>query len=74
MGSDDGIACWVNGRRIHLVNAARGLTVDQDAVKARIEAGRNKILLKISNGGGDWGFAFRITDPEGKPLEFATVQ
>lgn len=74
MGSDDGIACWLDGQRIHLMNAARGLTVDQDVVKARLKAGKNRILLKVSNGGGDWEFAFRITDPEGKPLEFETVR
>ena len=68
MGSDDGIACWLNDDRIHLNNAARGLQVDQDTVKARLKAGENKILLKIPNGGGDWQFSFRITDPEGTPM------
>lgn len=68
MGSDDGIACWLNGRRIHLNPVARGLQVDQDTVKAHLEKGENRILVKISNGSGDWGFSFRITDPDGKPL------
>lgn len=68
MGSDDGMACWLNGERIHLASAPRGLTVDEDSVKAKLKAGKNKILLKIANTGGDWGFAFRVTDAEGKPL------
>ncbi len=74
MGSDDGIACWLNGERIHANNAARGLQVDQDVVKARLAAGKNKILLKITNNSGPWEFCFRITDPGGKPLQLkATV-
>ena len=68
MGSDDGMACWLNGERIHLKNVARGLQVDEDTVKARLVGGKNRILLKISNRGGDWGFAFRITDVDGNPL------
>jgi hypothetical protein len=68
MGSDEGIACWVNGERIHLKDTDRSLTVDEDSVPAKLVAGRNRILLKVRNSGGDWSFAFRITDPAGKPL------
>jgi len=74
MGSDDGIACWLNGQRIHLNNAARGLQVDEDVVKGKLAAGKNRILLKISNTGGDWGFVFRVTDPDGKPLILAPAK
>jgi hypothetical protein len=69
MGSDDGIACWLNGERIHLKDAARSLTVDEDSVPARLAAGPNRILLKVRNSDGDWGFAFRVTDPAGNPIE-----
>jgi HEAT repeat protein len=71
MGSDDGIACWVNGRRIHLNSAARSMALDADSVKASLSAGTNKILLKINNLGGDWGFVFRVTDLDGKPMELS---
>ncbi len=69
MGSDDGIACWLNSERLHLNNARRGLKIDEDVVKARLKEGKNKILLKISQTDGSWEFAFRITDPEGKPMD-----
>lgn len=71
MGSDDGIACWLNGERIHLNDALRGLAVDQDVVRARLRKGTNRVLLKIRNATGDWGFAFRVTDPEGRPLDLS---
>ena len=69
MGSDDGIACFLNGDRIHLNNVKRSLKVDEDSVKANLARGKNKILLKISNRENDWAFVFRILDAEGKPLD-----
>ena len=73
MGSDDGIACWLNGERIHLKNASRNLKVDEDSVKAHLTAGKNKVLLKISQRDNDWAFLFRVTDPDGKPLASAAL-
>jgi len=69
MGSDDGIACFLNGERIHLKDAARSLKVDEDAVPAKLVAGSNSVLLKIRNTDGDWAFAFRVTDPKGNPVD-----
>ena len=71
LGSDDGIACWLNGKQVHLKNASRPLKVDDDEVKVRLEPGRNKVLLKISNVGGTWAFVCRTTDSGGKPLALA---
>ena len=68
MGSDDGIACWLNDTPIHTSPGKRGMKFDQDLVPARLVSGKNRVLLKIANGGGDWAFAFRITDVEGIPL------
>ena len=74
MGSDDGIACFLNKKRVHLQKGTRSLTPDQDSVPVKLEKGKNQVLLKISNDSGDWGFAFRITDPAGKPFEPAPPQ
>lgn len=71
MGSDDGMACWVNGERVHYVLAGRSLVIDEDVKKVKLRKGRNRVLLKIQQVGGDWGFALRITDVEGKPLNFS---
>ncbi len=73
IGSDDGVACWLGGERIHFNPASRNLTVDQDVVEARLGSGKNIILVKVSNTDGDWQMAFRITDREGKPLRLATA-
>lgn len=68
MGSDDGIVAWVNGEKVHAMDAARPVAVDQDVVKVRLKAGSNALLLKILQGSGDWGFCCRVTDPDGRPM------
>jgi len=73
IGSDDGIVVWLNGERIFATNAARGLLVDQDKVKARLKAGTNRILLKILQGGGFWEFCLRVADPRGRPLDLSKL-
>jgi HEAT repeat protein len=70
MGSDDGIRCWVNGELVHEALVPRGLTVDQDTVKAHLVEGTNRLLLKVCELGGGWEFALRIEDDQGRPLKF----
>ena len=74
MGSDDGIACFLNKKRIHLAKGPRSLAPDQDSIPVKLEKGKNQVLLKIANDSGEWGFAFRITDPSGKAFEPAPPQ
>lgn len=65
MGSDDGIKVWVNGEVVHNHDIDRGTQIDQDAAPAHLVAGRNKVLVLISQGGGGWNFCLRLTTPEG---------
>ena len=69
MGSDDGIVLWLNGKKLHANNTVRPATIDSDVVDARLEAGVNKILLKITQGGGEWEFLFRVTDRKDAPID-----
>jgi HEAT repeat protein len=73
MGSDDGMVCFLNGQKIHGHPESRGFKVDDDSVKAHLNAGVNKVLLKIGQTTGAWEFCFRVTDAEGKPLELKSV-
>jgi hypothetical protein len=54
LGSDDGIAVWLNGKRILLNNTVRGASPDQDRVDLALKPGKNELLLKIANVGGEW--------------------
>ena len=74
LGSDGGIACWLNGERLHFKNVTRALKVDEDTIPARLKKGKNRLLLKISQESGPWAFCFRITDREGKPVSPTTFR
>lgn len=68
LGSDDGVKVWLNGKMIHANNAARGLTPDQDKVAVSLQQGVNELLLKVTNGGGDWAAIARFVGEGGRPL------
>jgi CubicO group peptidase (beta-lactamase class C family) len=66
-GSDDGASVWVNGQRVHhIVTPARGLNPNQDHFEMPLEAGNNRVLVKVENGTGGWGFALTVLDAEGE--------
>jgi len=69
MGSDDGLKAWLNGSVVHANNAMRGLTVGSDRGTVRLKPGANTLLLKITQGGGDWKVCCRIRRPDGFALE-----
>jgi hypothetical protein len=53
-GSDDTLSVWLNGERLIHENYSRPAGADQDRVVLPIKAGRNQLLVKVCNGGGDW--------------------
>jgi hypothetical protein len=63
VGSDDGVRIWVNGELIHSNPIYRGAAPDQDNVPVRLRKGWNKVLVKVLQGGGGWGFYLRFADP-----------
>ncbi|MHC4217080.1 MAG: family 16 glycoside hydrolase [Planctomycetota bacterium] len=65
LGSDDGIKAWINGNLVHANNALRGITVGGDRAEADLLQGKNTLLLKITQGGGQWSFSCRVRDPLG---------
>jgi len=70
IGSDDAVKVWVNSQEVHANNAYRPLTVDEDRAGAHLKAGDNTILMKITQGGGQWSYCLRIVGEDGKPLQF----
>ena len=62
LGSDDGVAMWLNGKEVHRNDAHRGVTSGSDFVIAPVLKGRNTMLLKVENGGGGWGFLAEVVD------------
>ena len=68
LGSDDGVAVWLNGREVFRNETVRGISADQDAVEVELDKGWNRLLLKISNQGLGWGFIGRLTAPDGRGM------
>lgn len=62
MGTDDGVKVWVNGVMVHRVLQQRALTMDEDAVPVTMNAGDNRLLLKVQQGKGGWGFEVRMLE------------
>lgn len=69
IGSDDDAILWFDGREVWRHEGERGIHRDQDIAPVTLPAGTTRILAKVYNRVGMWGFALRITDLDGKPLE-----
>jgi hypothetical protein len=67
-GSDDGAKVWLNDELIHKIDRGRGLKVDEDRIEARLQPGWNRFLVKVYQGKGGWGLAFRLADRENRPF------
>ncbi len=65
-GSDDAAVVWLNGRRAHHIARDRPLSLDSDRFELPLQAGVNRLIVKVDNGIGDWGFALRVFDDEGQ--------
>jgi hypothetical protein len=65
LGSDDGVRVWLNDALVHSNPAYRGAYPDQDKVKVTLNPGWNKVLIKVLQGAGGWGFYVRLADPDG---------
>jgi len=68
IGSDDSVRCWINDELVWSNPCIRGLSPNQDYVAATLQAGWNKVLLKVANNEGAWGFFFQIVDMDGQFL------
>ncbi|MCB9846632.1 MAG: DUF1080 domain-containing protein [Phycisphaeraceae bacterium] len=73
VGTDDGVKVWLNGAIVHANNAMRGLRVGEDRFNVSLRAGWNTLLLKVTQGGGDWSFACRARLPDGRPVQSLRV-
>jgi len=69
LGSDDDFVCWLNGKQVVECHDPRPWAPDQNSAEVTLKAGRNTLLLKVLNGGGNWACSARFTDRDGKPLK-----
>ncbi|MGC8716425.1 MAG: DUF3857 domain-containing protein [bacterium] len=64
-GSTGASSIWLNDTKVLSQDLYRQLYIDQDIVKCQLNKGWNKILVKVCQDTGRWGFILRITDKDG---------
>jgi hypothetical protein len=59
LGSDDSFKIWLNGKLVIDKKISRAVAPNQDQVRLELAKGENKLLMKVANGGGGYGFYFK---------------
>ncbi len=65
VGVDDGIKIWLNGVEVGLVASCQGVGTDAFRFPVTLEAGWNRLLHKVYDGGGGWGQIVRFYEADG---------
>lgn len=68
VGSDDGVVVWFNDERVHANLVHRGHESKSDKIPVKLKAGRNKLLLKVTQAWGGWTTSAHVLDGDGKEL------
>ena len=63
IGSDDGVVVFLNGQRVHTQPVRRPIVVDEDRVAVSLRPGKNRCLMKVSNGYQNWALTARVFPP-----------
>ena len=68
VGSDDSVKVWMNGEVVWTNAVGRGASDVQEGFPVTLQAGFNRVLMKVTEGGGGWSF-FAAMD---ESVEFQT--
>jgi len=66
LGSDDGHAVWLNGESVGVDAGCHGVGTDAFRYPVQLEAGWNRLLIKVYDGGGGWGLIARLYEADGE--------
>ena len=62
LGADEGVKLWVNRYEVIAKRQRGPAKADQIKVELPLKKGRNELLMKIANGGGNAGFYFKTRE------------
>jgi hypothetical protein len=68
IGYDDGARVWLNGNQVLLDNRYGGFEADMTKINVTLQAGENRLMVKISQWMGDHGFSARFCAPDGSEV------
>ena len=73
-GSDDAIKIWFDDVLLYSDDGHHAGAFDQVSAGVMLHKGWNKVLVKVTQGDGGWGLMFRVTGPDGSPVEGIRTQ
>ena len=65
LGVDDGWRAWLNGAEVGVISGCQGVGVDQFQFPVTLQMGWNRLVQKVYDGGGGWGFVTRFRYDDG---------
>jgi len=68
LGVDDGYKVWLNGKLVAGEDRQGVAVADNFAIPVELEAGWNRLLVKVTQGTGDWKLLARLAEPDGSLL------
>lgn len=73
LGADDAAQVYVNGRRVWDRHVHGELTAREHVVPLRLEAGVNRLLLRLDQRIGNWAFTAEIVDPGRRAVDITPM-
>ena len=73
-GSDDGIKVWLNDSLLINHNANRACSPNEESADLNLSKGDNKLLMKINNNNGRYGFYFSLNEQAPKELIWNLIE
>lgn len=69
LGADDAVKIWIDGKLVHRNADYVGIFLHNDKFEAKdLSEGEHTILMKITQGPGEWGFMLDAADKHNGPL------
>ena len=74
IGSDDGVKVWLNGEVVHGTNTNRAFAFAQDQAPIELKAGRNELLVKVTQTTASWSVCVRVCKRDGGKMTGLTFK
>lgn len=65
---------WLNNKLVWQVYRIKDVPIDHDVITVVLRPGDNKLMIKLANEHGDWGYYFRVTDENGRGFSDITFR
>jgi outer membrane protein assembly factor BamB len=74
VGTNDGAKTWYNGEEVGRCDNPRSWQPDQDVYPVQSIKGKNTVLIKVTQNGGQWAASARLTTTANEPIDLTGSQ